>query len=207
TLLLVLSLAVPSGQSRPDGPNEFPLAGLWHFLAAHPVWGAAAGWPLPTPQRGGPTNGPHSVPVSATRANGGSGNKPSKTPGSLDEYQTPAHKSDGEWTSPKAVVGFDPSTSVLSQKDTTAKVSVYLNADGSVTRRVHQGPVNFKGSDGLWHPIDLTLRRQSGGGLQSAAGSTTVRFASSAPVAVSAGQASAMDASEVSNTDVGTNLA
>src|SRR5581483_7402490 len=135
-----------------------------------------AGWPLPTPQRGGPTNGTHSVPASATRAGGGSGNKPSKTPGSLDEYQAPAPKLDSEWTSPKAVTGFDPSTSQLSQKDTTATNSVYLNVDGSVTRRVYQEPVNFKGSDGLWHAIDTSLKRQSGGGLQTTAGTSSVRF-------------------------------
>jgi len=80
--VVLLSVAVPSGQSFPNGPNRFPLAGLWEWITTRPAW--AFERPLtPVQGRGGPVETAHAVGVEQTRANGGSGRARRDTAGTL----------------------------------------------------------------------------------------------------------------------------
>lgn len=154
---LLLALAVPPGTPRPDGPNQFPLAGLWEFLAAHPAWASMNGHRVPAVDRGGATDRGYLALGDATRAHRGSGSKPGKAPGSLDEYNRPTRGAEPESVTPKARVGFDRSTSQRDAKLSSRAANTYRNADGSTTEHVFSSPVNFQAPDGSWQPIDTTL--------------------------------------------------
>ena len=59
----------------------------------------------------------------------------------------------------------------------TAQSDLYLNADGSHTRKVWSAPVNYRTASGAWAPIDVTLARGSTGRWQEKANSLAVSFA------------------------------
>jgi large repetitive protein len=59
----------------------------------------------------------------------------------------------------------------------SATASWYQNANGSVTRRVSQYPVNYQVSKGVWAPVDTTLVAGTGGRLQEKANSVPISFA------------------------------
>src|SRR5436190_225445 len=54
------------------------------------------------------------------------------------------------------------------------------NPDGSYTRKVYVGPVNYKAADGSWTPIDTTLAKAADGRLHARANAVGVDFAASA---------------------------
>jgi len=55
---LVVVLAAPGGTPVPPHGSVFPLAGLWDFLAAHPVWASVVTPSPPVADRGGPKRQP-----------------------------------------------------------------------------------------------------------------------------------------------------
>ncbi|MET8907613.1 LamG-like jellyroll fold domain-containing protein [Micromonospora sp. NPDC004551] len=59
----------------------------------------------------------------------------------------------------------------------TATTDVFQNADGSVTRRVHQRPVNWRDADGAWHTIDPAIVRRPDGRFTVKAHPVGVTFA------------------------------
>src|SRR5262249_14212897 len=54
---------------------------------------------------------------------------------------------------------------------------LFANADGSYTRRVYAGPVNYQAADGSWRPIDTSLVRGADGRSRVKANSIGVDFA------------------------------
>jgi hypothetical protein len=77
-------------------------------------------------------------------------------------------------------VGFDARRSVPIEAETTESTVTFQNVDGSRTTRVAQGPVRWKGSDGQWRPIDLTLVDSGDGSLRASSHPGSAEFRSSA---------------------------
>jgi large repetitive protein len=190
--VVALTAAVPGGQERPDGPNRFPLAGLWQWLTTRPAWSFD---PPSTPvqPRGGPVGGPHAVPAEQTRANGGNGRPPGAVSGTLPEHRLSERADRPEAGSGRAAAGFDAATSRRVQDGSSATVDVFENADGSVTRRIYAQPVNFLAADGTWQPIETRLVRDRDGRLRTAAGEVRVRFAAASTAEWGAGSEGAPD--------------
>jgi len=180
--IVALTLAVPAGQSRPDGPNRFPLAGLWDWLTTRPAW-AFDRPATPVQGRGGPVEPVRVTDPQASRANGGNGRKPGKTPSTLDEWGLPPVGDVAEQPAARANVGFQATTSRRIQDGTSATADAFENADGSRSRKVYPKPVNFLGPDGVWRPFDTSLRPVRGGGLEVSASDAKVVFASAKTVA------------------------
>jgi hypothetical protein len=78
---------------------------------------------------------------------------------------------------------FDPATSKFVGSRSSATVSWYQNAGGSVTRRVSQYPVNYEVSKGVWAPVDTSLVAGAGGRLQEKANSVPISFAAASGAA------------------------
>ena len=75
---------------------------------------------------------------------------------------------------------FNPTSSKRIASASSATQDVYANADGTYTRQVHPGRVNFRAADGTWTPIDSTLTRRKDGRLAQKASDVGADFASSA---------------------------
>ena len=69
----------------------------------------------------------------------------------------------------------------------TAQMDYFVNADGSITKRIYQGVQNYKTAAGAWEPIDNNLKRNGSGRLQNTANSFTLTFKD--PSAAAMGQA------------------
>ncbi|HEY0806904.1 MAG TPA: LamG-like jellyroll fold domain-containing protein, partial [Pseudonocardiaceae bacterium] len=84
-------------------------------------------------------------------------------------------------TGPSATrqVGFDRKTSIRIAAKSTATVNYFQNADGSVTRKYSQTPVNYRDSAGNWQPIDTAVRWGTDGRWHETANSLAVDFAQS----------------------------
>lgn len=152
---VALVVAVPPGQRMPDGPNEFPLAGLWELVTTKPGW-ALDRPTTPRQERGGSLDGAQSVGSETTRANGGNGRAPGTVKGALEALQQTAEQDRSEWKTP-GKEGYVPGKSTRIAEDATATSDLFRNPDGSVTERHYQHPVNFKGPDGKMRPIDTKL--------------------------------------------------
>ncbi|WP_188285823.1 hypothetical protein [Streptomyces sp. CBMA29] len=76
--------------------------------------------------------------------------------------------------------GFEASTSKRSAAKSGARFDYFDNADGTFTRRMSQGVVNYQDAAGQWQPIDTTLERTSDGRLREGANSLGVSFATAA---------------------------
>lgn len=108
-------------------------------------------------QESGTANGhPHEVPASAGRARRGTGDAPGKGAGQLPAYRVLPPKV-VKGLSGHAVTGFNPRTSRWIAAKSTATSDYYQNADGTITRRFAEGPINFRDSAGAWQPIDTAL--------------------------------------------------
>jgi len=132
---VLLTAAVPSGQSPSDGPSRFPLAGLWEWVTTRPAWSFDRP-STPVQARGGQVEGAHAVSADQTRANGGNGRARRDTAGTLPEASLPQRADRPETHTGTARVGFDAATSKRVQSGASATVDVFENGDGSVTRRV-----------------------------------------------------------------------
>ncbi|MFC1420210.1 hypothetical protein [Streptacidiphilus cavernicola] len=76
--------------------------------------------------------------------------------------------------------GFVAATSKRVASKSGAKFDYYQNSDGSFTRRVFQGDVNYRDSKGDWQPVDLRLGKSGDGRWQQKANSFGVSFAAAA---------------------------
>jgi RHS repeat-associated protein len=81
------------------------------------------------------------------------------------------------------VVGYVARTSKLVPAKSTATSDWYQNADGSYTRKIAAGPINYRDAAGHWRPIDTTLVKGAGGRWHEKANSLTVDLAPSAAAA------------------------
>ena len=147
-------------------------------LAQVAAWFESPHWGWLPMQSGGSADGKsHTASSAATRAGGGAGHKPGKGKGELPAY-TP-YQSKGR-VGPSGTVKrgtFDPKTSKFVGSKSSATVSWYQNADGSITRNIAQQPVNYQVSAGVWAPIDSTLTAAGSGRLAEKANSLGVSFA------------------------------
>jgi hypothetical protein len=178
--LAVVVVAPQPGVAR-VGSGGFPVSWLWSWLAGPGAWSALS--PPPTPvQRSGTAKGlGHAVPAAATRAGKGSGGPRGRGAGELSAYSPhlPAVASVASGSDPDRD-RFDPRTSRRVASAAEATTDVYANADGSYTRRVYGGPVNYRAGDGSWQPIDASLGRGADGRWHQRANSAAVDFAGSA---------------------------
>jgi RHS repeat-associated protein len=155
---------------------SFAQVGSWlsHLLAGEPVFSG-----LPVQVSGTAAGHGHSVPAAATRARGGAGHLPGHGRGELAGYAAQAWKTAA---GPSAAVktGFDARTSKLVGNKSTARMSYFQNADGSVTRDYAQTPVNYQDSSGDWDPINPTVVLGTDQRWHEQANSVEVSFANSA---------------------------
>ncbi|MGW2722748.1 LamG-like jellyroll fold domain-containing protein [Streptomyces sp. NPDC001492] len=135
-----------------------------------PHWGK-----LPHQQSGTAAGHRHHVPASATAAHRGKGRKPGKGKGELPAYK--AHKAAVKKGLSAGAAGYNAKTSKRSAAKSSATETVYDNADGSVTRRISQTPVNYQVRKGRWAPIDVDLRAGPDGRWHEKANSLAVDFA------------------------------
>ncbi|GAA0378051.1 hypothetical protein GCM10009541_20670 [Micromonospora gifhornensis] len=157
-----LTVAVPPDVVRPGG--EFPLTWLSWFRQ-YPAWSASAAFlGLPVQQAGRPVQVDPQAPAAATDARRGAGRAPKPAAGTLDSYQPHQIESTPDETG-VAEPGFDARTSKRDARRSSARSDVYVNADGSLTKRTHNRPVNYQAADGTWQKIDSDLTRRSDGRL------------------------------------------
>jgi large repetitive protein len=167
-VLFGLSIGVPSGVV-PDG-GGFPLSWLTSWLLQRPVWAygsATAG--LPPQAKGNDGKGGY-VSAEETDAHTGTGRAPTKVANGLDGYQPRELTGKKTQTLPS---GFNETTSVRQPDKSSARSTVWKNADGTYTRRTYQDPVNYRAADGTWQPIDSTLKRGKSGRWETTANSFT----------------------------------
>jgi RHS repeat-associated protein len=184
-MVVSMSLLVaspPAGLSR--GQDPFPLSWLWSWWNAPAGWGAPPMPPTPTQSSGTARDKGHYVPSTATSAGHGKGSRPGKGVGQLDPYGP--HQRDRKPVNTGPARGdqsFDPKTSRRIASAASAVSDVYRNADGSYTRRVYEGPVNYQAPGGQWQPVDTSLVSGADGRLHEKSNAWAVDFAGSADTA------------------------
>src|SRR5262249_34243396 len=77
-------------------------------------------------------------------------------------------------TTPEQKSHFDPKTSRKVSTLSTATSDTYQNSDGSYSRKVSSGRVNYQAAGGSWQPIDTTLVTRSDGRLHMGANAVDV---------------------------------
>jgi hypothetical protein len=150
----------------------------------HVSWSSIRGWlgsafdaamSFPQQQAGTAAGHSHAASSSATRAGKGSGSPAGHGAGALGAYQAKAAKTAGG-KSGTAIVGFNAKTSKRDAAKSNATMDYYVNADGSITKHVYNGTVNYKDAAGGWEPIDSSLVKSSTGRYTDKANGFTVSF-------------------------------
>lgn len=167
-LCLATQLANLQGLSGP-GARWSSLSRLVSFVesAGHGVF--------PAGESGSAAGRSHSASAASTRADRGAGSKPGHGAGALSAYVARG-KRVAAGASGHVYTGFNAKTSKFDPVKSSADISVFDNADGSVTKRVSDSAVNFKNSSGRWEPIGTSLTRMDSGALQTGANSFTALF-------------------------------
>ncbi|MGW7363622.1 LamG-like jellyroll fold domain-containing protein [Streptomyces sp. NPDC054841] len=174
--MLTTETAAATGATLPAlSMPELSLSGLWEWANKSPL-------DTPDQQNGTARGKSHVASSDATSADGGSGRKPGKGKGELDEYKRVEDRTSTSTTGKASgtAKSFDAGTSKRDAKKSTATSDYYVNADGSTTIRHYSGRTNFKGDDGAWKPIDTELVKDKDGRLQERANSLDVEFAPNA---------------------------
>lgn len=148
-------------------------AQLTSWLRA-PSWGR-----LPRQAIGTAAGHGHAASAALTRANRGAGHPPGRGRGQLPAY-APLKRLVKQGPSGHGVVGFVAATSRRMASKSTANSDYYQNADGSYTRKLAEGPVNYRDSAGNWQPINTAVVKGAGGRWHEAANSLAIDFAPSA---------------------------
>src|SRR6185437_13900989 len=185
----MLALALPLAWSSGAGGQHLDLpsaASVRSGAERLADWVTDRGTPpptLPAQQTGTAAGQKHLVPVAQTRfVKHAAGHAPGKGSGQSPSWA--AHKPDGAaagtFKAPGPVLGFNAATSTPVASATTATAQLYKNADGSYTRKVWPGPVNYQTASGSWAPIDETLAQGAGGRWQEKANSVSASFAAAA---------------------------
>ncbi|MEV8097778.1 LamG-like jellyroll fold domain-containing protein [Kitasatospora sp. NPDC085879] len=148
-----------------------PLRNLAAWLTGgDPDWGD-----LPHQQGGTAAGRGHRTSAAQTHAGGGAGSKAGKGLGELPRYEPFARKAAGG-ASAGTKKGFNAATSRRIAAKSTADTDWYENADGTVSRKVSDGPLNYRDAKGVWQPIDTGLA-QGGGRWRQKANALGVDFA------------------------------
>ena len=182
-MVLALSAGVPQIGLVNALPDGWPVSWLRSVLAL-PAWAA----PTPTPplpaQSSGTANGATADAATGdTKDSDGvaSGTEPGKGIGALDAEDAKRPATGPAQTGPAAdSEHYDPATSKRIVSAATEKSDVYVNTDGSYTRKVAQEAINYQAADGSWQPIDTTLTKAVDGRLKAGANSIATDFAARA---------------------------
>ena len=181
-LALALLTSIPPGAVPAGRGNGFPLSWLWSWIPAAPSWAAPP--PTPRQEQGTAAGKAHYVAAGVTRAKAGAAKgKTGKGKGQLDAYEVRQPAKRKKKVGTPSVAGrdhFDAATSTRIADKSTANQNVYRNADGTYTRRVSEGPINYKAADGRWTPIDTGLARGADGRWHQKSNALSVDFAASA---------------------------
>ncbi|WP_377343917.1 LamG-like jellyroll fold domain-containing protein [Plantactinospora siamensis] len=170
--VLALTVAVPQPPGAGQGGAGWPLGWLRSALSMRISWAGVP--PVPHQQSGRSVPG-HYVKAAPGRAKGSG----ERARGELARFQ-PHRPAAGVRTTGPGRSGFDKRTSKRLMPASTANTEVYQNADGSVTRRVFERPVNYRDSAGAWHAMDSTLVRGADGRYQVRANQLGISFAGAA---------------------------
>ena len=186
---MMLAISMPLAVMPPTGgsPLRFPsVASVRHSVYHLLDWIAGRNAPAPpTPrqQAAGTAAGlAHQVPAAVTRAvTHAAGLRPQHGPGQVAPYSPHAPAAHSFVAGPAPGTStFNPATSKPVASATTATSDLYQNTDGTYTRLVYAGPVNYRTAAGAWTPIDTSLSSQTGGRWQERANSLAVSFAARA---------------------------
>jgi RHS repeat-associated protein len=177
-LALLLATAPPPDFTTPLRPGWPSLTWLRSWIGEAIAWGAPHTPPTPKQDGGTAAGKAHTVPAGATRSAGGAGHVPGVGRGQLPAY-SPHQRPTTPYTTP-AIPGFDGQKSKRIASAASATSDVYQNPDGSYTRKVYGGPVNYRAPDGSWAPIDTTVGAGSDNRLHEKANSLGVDFSGSA---------------------------
>ncbi|MDT4991097.1 MAG: large repetitive protein, partial [Actinoplanes sp.] len=179
---MVLDMAPPDDAAlSATGPTlsvDGLLTWLMSGLALPAGWTAPRAAQRPTGPRqpsGTAVGHSHTAPSSATRAGRGAGRKPGKGKGELPAVSSRARKPT-IGLSGGGGQGFEKATSVAVPGRSTATSTYYANADGSHTRILSTGPVNYRSGATGWHPIDTTLGKAADGRWHERANSLQVQL-------------------------------
>ncbi|ASW53378.1 hypothetical protein CIK06_03020 [Plantactinospora sp. KBS50] len=157
-LAVGMSVAVPV-DAVPVGEG-FPLSWMWSWLQIDRAWSAVGLLGLPVQAGGTAKNKDHHVPAAATDAGRGAGRAPGRPPGALAPAARPVREvRSGLAGNQPSDRSFDAKTSKRIATAASATSDVYRNRDGSYTRKVYDGPINYRANDGSWRPIDTALVR------------------------------------------------
>jgi RHS repeat-associated protein len=171
-MVLVLALT-PAGTGYKQATISW--SKIWHWLTGH-----STSLVFPAQHSGTAAGKPHYVPADATRAVGGTGRVPGRGAGQLPPFTVHAPK-----IAPRASGrgfgngshSFSARTSRRVAAESSATSTLFRNADGTYTKVVYAGPVNYRAADGGWQPIGTALRREADGRYQEAANSFAVSLA------------------------------
>ncbi|MFE2914382.1 LamG-like jellyroll fold domain-containing protein [Kitasatospora indigofera] len=169
-LVLTTSEAMADGSTLP----AFSL-GSFHDLLTWfgddtPSWGE-----VPQQSSGSAAGRGHAVPADRTRAGGGAGGKAGKGKGELDEAKPFARTAKPGVS--RTTKGFDPATSKRNAAKSNATTDYFDNTDGSFSRKVAQGKINFQDAAGTWQKVDTKVGKGGDGRWHESANSLTVDFA------------------------------
>ncbi len=185
-LTTTLALTITPAMAASTQHARVSWSGVWDWLTK-----GTPALALPAQQTGTARGLHHYVPASATAGHRDRGHRPGRGHGQLPAFRR--HGPASATTKTRPFIGngahsFNPATSKPLMSRATATSTLYRNADGSYTRHVYSGPVNYR-TGGTWHPIDIRLVHGSGGRLREAANSFTISLAqkASSPSLVSVG--------------------
>ncbi|MER6302340.1 LamG-like jellyroll fold domain-containing protein [Kitasatospora sp. NPDC001539] len=132
--------------------------------------------PTPRQHSGTAAGRGHRATTDETRAGGGQGHAPGKSPSELDDY-APYQRKPAQGAS-ATQTGFDARSSKRNAAKSSKTSDAFDNADGSVTRNISQTPINYQDASGNWQKVDTSLKNGAGDGRwHEAANSLAVDFA------------------------------
>jgi hypothetical protein len=182
-LVVVLDMAPPDEAALSAAGPSLSVSGVLSWLmsglALPAGWSAPRGPKRPTGpgQPSGTAAGhSHTASAAATRAGRGTGRRPGKGKGELPAAKSMA-RTPKVGLSGGAGRGFDKGTSVAVPGKSTATSTYYDNADGSHTRILSTGPVNYRDGARGWQPIDTSVQKAADGRWRERANSLQVQFA------------------------------
>ena len=178
---VVINVAPPDDAALSAAGPDFSLGAIVSWVMSGLA--GAVGWAAPrTPPHGpGEASGTaagraHGVAAAATRAGGGTGRKPGKGKGELPPAASMTRTIKTGRSGGKQV-GFDHATSAAVPGKSTATSTYYTNADGSYSRVLSTGPVNYQDGSKGWSRIDTGVRKLTDGRWHEGANSLRVQFA------------------------------
>jgi RHS repeat-associated protein len=173
---IVLLVAAPAaGTAR---PASISWSRAWSWLTGH-----SPSLRLPVQATGTARGTSHTAPASATRTGRGTGRRPGHGAGQLPLFSPHAPGGKTSASGPGFGNGSHSFNSLTSRRvpsNSSATSTLFRNADGTYTRRVYAGPVNYRAPDGTWQLIDAILRPGTDGRFHETANSLSVGLAATA---------------------------